>query len=93
MEEVVEMTVKELLDILENCSDPEENIVCLVDEHTVFEPDSVEIAPETGNVFINFKNWYNELLKKKGYLHEPSVPPSSNYDCVSESVKEDNNES
>ena len=53
------MKVSELIDILKDV-DPDKEVF-VMDNHAVYEAQSVEIA-ETGNVILNFDNWYNEYI-------------------------------
>ena len=53
------MKVSELVDILKKV-DPDKDVF-VMDNHAIYEAQSVEIA-ETGNLIMNFDNWYNECI-------------------------------
>lgn len=63
------MKVSELTDILKK-SDPNKEVFAM-DNHAIYSVQSVEIA-ETGNLFLNFDNWYNELIAD--WLTSPMKP-------------------
>ena len=79
------MKVHQLMDILSQAKPYAE--IYLQDEKTVFDSMSAEIAPETGNVFISFVNWYKELLKDKGYLvREPEFTVDNRWISVDKEI-------
>jgi hypothetical protein len=64
------MKVSELVDILKK-SDPDKDVF-VMDNHAIYEAQSVEIAEETGNIILNFDNWYNECIAD--WLTKPIGP-------------------
>lgn len=63
------MKVSELTDILKDVDHDKE--VFVMDNHAIYSAQSVEIA-ETGNLIINFDNWYNECIAE--WLTKPIEP-------------------
>lgn len=63
------MKVSELMDILKE-ADPDKDVF-VMDNHAIYEAQSVEIA-ETGNIFLNFDNWYNKCIAD--WLTSPIKP-------------------
>lgn len=63
------MKVSELVDFLKDV-DPDKEIF-VMDDHAVYSAQSVEIA-ETGNIILNFDNWYNESIAE--LLTKPIKP-------------------
>ena len=53
------MKVSELVNALEKVDSDKD--VFIMDNHAIYEAKSVEIA-ETGNIILNFDNWYNEYI-------------------------------
>ena len=63
------MKVSELIDILKKV-DPYKDVF-VMDNHAIYEAQSAEIA-ETGNIILNFDNWYNECIAD--WLTKPIGP-------------------
>jgi len=63
------MKVSGLMDILKK-ADPNKEVF-VMDNHAIYSAQSVEIA-ETGNLILNFDNWYNECIAN--WLTKPIGP-------------------
>lgn len=77
------MKVSELVDILKE-ADPDKEIF-VMDHHAIYSAQYVEIAEETGNVILNFDNWYNKCIADwltksigplEGVTHGRTIRPS-----------------
>jgi len=63
------MKVSGLMNILKK-ADPDKEVF-VMDNHAIYSAQSVEIA-ETGNLILNFDNWYNECIAE--WLTKPIEP-------------------